>query len=466
LSGHGTLAAGDPKRPAEEKSMNRKARQRARALVRLLAGEEYERLIKIEIRASEFGYDPFGLERESAMLAFALLHFVYKHWFRVESLGVEQVPLEGPVLLASNHGGGIPIDGAMIALDLATKMEKPRFMRSVVDNFAGSLPFVNLFFHRCGQVIGARRNLVDLLEQGEMIAVFPEGHNGTGKKFSDRYKLLPFNVGFVELSLLHRTPIIPTAVIGAEEQYPYLIHLERIAKVLNLPYVPIPPLSLLLGPVGCLPLPTKYQIYYGEPIRLYLDHPADTVKDPEMIRRLAAQVRDRVIELVADGLGRREGVFNFSRPVLQQVLPDSIRKRAASAWIRFDRATARRRTPEGKRAGKEPVDRWSERTPDPVEEIARSCSRLESTLEQRTRELETAIAALEREIRQEPILRVVSPLPGVPKRSTPSLSSISQMRGTGPLPRVPEQSSSRRDSTPSGSGAFPVDPHAHSGPLR
>ena len=183
--------------------MNRKARQRARALVRHLIGEDYDRLIKIEIHASEFGYDPFGLERESAMLAYALLQFVYRHWFRVESSGVEQIPLEGPVLLAPNHGGGIPIDGAMIALDLAKKMKKPRVMRAVIDNFAGSLPFVNLFFYRCGQVIGARRNLVDLLEQGEMIAVFPEGHNGTGKKYRDRYKLLPFNVGFVELSPAH-----------------------------------------------------------------------------------------------------------------------------------------------------------------------------------------------------------------------------------------------------------------------
>jgi hypothetical protein len=120
--------------------MNRKARQRARALVRLLAGEEYERLIKIEIRASEFGYDPFGLEQETAILAYALLQFVYKHWFRVESFGVERIPLEGPVLLAPNHGGGIPTDGAMIALDLVKKMEKPRVMRAGVDNFAGSLP--------------------------------------------------------------------------------------------------------------------------------------------------------------------------------------------------------------------------------------------------------------------------------------------------------------------------------------
>lgn len=443
--------------------MNRRARQRARALVKLLAGEEYERLIKMEIRASEFGYDPFGLEWESAMLAYALLQFVYKYWFRVESFGVERIPLDGPVLLAPNHGGGIPIDGAMIALDLAKKMEKPRVMRGVIDNFAGSLPFINLFFYRCGQVIGARRNMIDLLKQGEMITVFPEGHNGTGKKFRDRYKLLPFNVGFVELSLLHKTPIIPTAVIGAEEQYPYLIHLERLARILSLPYVPIPPLSLLLGPIGCFPLPTKYQIYYGEPIRFYLDHPADTIKDPEMVRKLAAQVRDRVVQLVVHGLGKREGIFNFSRSVLQHVLPDSIGRGTSSARNYLDRAIAKSQGLRKRSTARKPVGRSTGKTLDPVNEIARACSRLELTLEQRTRELEASIAALEREIHEGAILRGVSPLPGVPKRHSLSLSGIRQRPGSGLPHRGPEQSSSRLGSTPLESGAFPVDPRVHSG---
>ena len=442
--------------------MNKKGRERARALVRILAGEEYERLIKIEINASEFGYDPFGLEWESAILAYALFQFVYKHWFRVESSGVERIPLEGPVLLAPNHGGGIPIDGAMIALDLAKKMEKPRVMRGVADNFAGSLPFINLFFYRCGQVIGARGNLVDLLKQGEMIAVFPEGHNGTGKKFKDRYKLLPFNVGFVELSLLHRAPIIPTAVIGAEEQYPYLIHLEQLARILSLPYVPIPPLSLLLGPIGCFPLPTKYQIYYGEPIRFYLDHPADTVKDPEMIRKLAAEVRDRVVQLVVDGLGKREGIFSFPRPVLQHVLTDSVGKRMSSARSYLDRTIGMLRGQRRRSAVQEPVVRSTGNTPDPVEEVARTCSRLESILQERTRELEASIAALEREIHEESILRVASPLPGVRKQHTRSLSGSRQRPGSGLPRRGPRQSSSPKDSSPLESGAFPVDPHVHS----
>ncbi len=442
--------------------MNRKGRQRARRVVRLLAGDEYERLARIKVHSSEFGYDPFGLEPESAMLAYALLRFVYEYWFRVESFGVERIPQEGPVLLAPNHSGGIPIDGVMLAVDLAKNMKQPRIMRAVVDNFAGSMPFINLFFYRCGQVIGAKRNLTDLLKQGELITVFPEGHNGTGKSFKDRYKLLPFNVGFVELSLIHRAPIVPAAVIGAEEQYPYLLNIKQVAKILNLPYVPIPLLSLLLGPLGCIPLPTKYQIYYGEPIRFYRDYPADTVGDPETIRKLAGQVRDRVTQLVAEGLGRREGIFGFSPSALQQRLPQTIQKGVASARSLLDRAISRGESLLKKPAHQEPLGAAGEQPPDPVEELARTCTRLESTLQNRTKELETAIAALEREFHETAIPRAASPLPGAQRQHTPSLLDILQKPGSAPPRRAQARSSSPKGSTSPKSGAFPPDPRVHS----
>lgn len=292
--------------------MNQRERDWIRKLMGRLSPEEYERFQRIQINDLGFGYDPFGLEMESAMLAFGLARFVHKYWFRVESLGVENVPEEGPVLITPNHSGVVPIDAAMLGVDLAVKMENPRIMRAVVDNFAGFLPFVNTFFYRCGQIIGARRNFEELLKQGEMVAVFPEGHKGTGKGYAARYKLRPFNVGFMELSLLHRTPIIPTAVIGAEEQYPYMVNLKPVARAFNFPYFPVTPLLLALGPVGMLPLPTKYFIYYGEALHFYRDHPPETVKNPEKIRSLVRTVQDRVQELVDEGVRRRKGVFGFS----------------------------------------------------------------------------------------------------------------------------------------------------------
>jgi 1-acyl-sn-glycerol-3-phosphate acyltransferase len=286
----------------------------------MLAPDDYERLQSLKIHDLGFGYDPFGLEIESAMLAFALARLVYKHWFRVESHGVENVPLKGPVLITPNHSGVLPIDGAMIGVDLARNLETPRVMRAVVDNFAGFLPFVNTLFYRFGQIIGARRNFEELLRQGELVVVFPEGHKGTGKSYRDRYKLRKFNVGFMELSLLNRTPVVPAAVIGAEEQYPYMIDLKPLARALNFPYMPVTPLMIALGPLGLLPLPTKYTIYYGEPLHFYRDHSPETVKDPETIYRLVEQVRTRVQELIDLGLRQRKGVFGFSLSPLKALL--------------------------------------------------------------------------------------------------------------------------------------------------
>ncbi|MEW6439652.1 MAG: lysophospholipid acyltransferase family protein [bacterium] len=292
--------------------MNQKARKRACKISEILAPEDYRRLRDIEIHDLGFGYDPFGLERESALLAFALLRFLHQYWFRVESHGVENVPEEGPALITPNHSGVIPIDAAMLGVDLAMRMRRPRVMRAVVDNFAGFLPFINTIFYRCGQIVGARSNFEELLKHGEMVAVFPEGHKGTGKPYRDRYKLKPFNVGFVELSLLYKTPIIPTAVIGAEEQYPYMLNLKPLASMLRFPYFPVTPLVAALGPLGMLPLPTKYYIYYGEPFHFYRDHPPETVQDPEAVRQLVEAVRTRVQEMIHRGLRERRGIFGLS----------------------------------------------------------------------------------------------------------------------------------------------------------
>ncbi len=299
--------------------MNQKGRKRARTLARILAPEEYVRFQEVKIQDLGFGYDPFGLEIESALAALSVAKQVYKYWFRVESHGVENVPPEGPVMITPNHSGALPLDGVMVGVDLAVKLKKPRIMRAVVDNFAGFLPFINTFFYRCGQIIGARRNFEELLENGELVAVFPEGDKGTGKPYKDRYKMVPFNVGFMELSLLHKTPIVPTAVIGAEEQYPYMFNVKPLAKLFNLPYFPMTPLTLLLGPLGALPMPTKYSIYYGEALHLYREYPPETVKDPETIRKLVQLVQDRVQEMIEEGLRKRQGnVYGFS---LNDLLP-------------------------------------------------------------------------------------------------------------------------------------------------
>jgi len=291
--------------------MRTKSRYRVRRLLKVLAPEEHRRLQKLRIQDTGFGYDSFGLEPESVMLAYGLGQFFYKYWFRVDSEGVEHVPDAGPVILAPNHSGGPPIDGFMIAIDLFKKLRTPRVMRSVLYNSAGYIPFVNTFFDRCGQVTGARRNIEELLKQGELVAAFPEGARGPWKGFRDRYKVRPFNVGFVELSLRLRVPIVPTAVIGAEEQYPFMTNAKLLARALGLPFFPVTPFFPLLGPLGMLPLPTKYHIYYDEAFHFYREHPPETVHDPRKVRELAGRVQERVERLIQAGLASRKGVFGF-----------------------------------------------------------------------------------------------------------------------------------------------------------
>jgi len=291
--------------------MRQKSRRRVRQILKTLAPQDHQRLNQIEIHNLGFGYDAFGLELESVMLAFGLGQFFYKYWFRVESDGIEHVPGAGPVILAANHSGGIPIDGFMIAIDLLKKLGTPRIMRSVLYNSAGFIPFVNTFFGRCGQVTGARRSIEELLTREELVAVFPEGARGPWKGFRDRYKIRPFHVGFVELSLRFGTPIVPTAVIGAEEQYPFLTNVKPLAGALGLPYFPVTPFFPLLGPLGMLPMPAKYHIYYDEPFHFYRKYPPETAHDPRTVRELAGQVQARVERLIREGLARRKGVFGF-----------------------------------------------------------------------------------------------------------------------------------------------------------
>jgi 1-acyl-sn-glycerol-3-phosphate acyltransferase len=311
--------------------MRHRNRARVRTLLRRLNPTDYARFERIRINDLGFGYDPFGLEIESAMAVFTLLDYAYKYWFRVESFGVENVPEEGPALVAPNHSGFLPIDGAMIAIDLIKKMNRPRVMRSVLYNSAGFIPFAGTFFYRSGQISGARRNFEEALRHNELVAAFPEGSKGTWKGFRDRYRLRPFNVGFMELSLQYRTPIVPTAVIGAEEQYPFMMNAKPIARMLNLPYFPVSPFFPLLGPVGMLPLPAKYRIYYGEPFHFYREYGPEAVGRPEVIRMLVGKVQNRIEAMIAEGLRNRRGVFGLLSPSAVSSLPRKILSRLAGS---------------------------------------------------------------------------------------------------------------------------------------
>jgi 1-acyl-sn-glycerol-3-phosphate acyltransferase len=301
-----------PTRPAGEVTMDQRTRRKVWKLAeRLLPPEEVERARGLPFCDLGYGYDLFGMERESAVLSYLFLRLLHKHWFRVESIGIHHVPTEGPALVVPNHSGILPLDAAMLATDVFVKLEKPRIVRTVVDFFASALPFVNVFLSRAGQVIGHPKNFESLLRAGELVGVFPEGARGTGKPFSERYRLRRFNVGFVELALRHRVPILPVAIIGAEEQAPMLMNLSPVARLLGFPYFPITPTFPFLGPLGIMALPSKYCIYYDEPFRFFEEYPPEAADDAHTVRILADKVQVRIQEMIDAGLERRTSVFGL-----------------------------------------------------------------------------------------------------------------------------------------------------------
>lgn len=236
-------------------------------------------------------YDAFGLSPDALRKALPAAHALYRYWFRVSSEGHEHVPAEGPAILAANHGGLLPFDGAMGILDVLLHTDPPRLPRALVDRFAGRLPFVSVLFARLGQVMASRENFRDLLEREQLVWIFPEGIDGIRKPVTQRYRLQHFHPGFVEEALRARAPIVPVAILGAEDQAPILYDLQPLARRLGLPAAPITPTFPWLGPLGLLPYPVRYRILYGPPIHLTDRYGPDAADDPRLVETLSRRIR-------------------------------------------------------------------------------------------------------------------------------------------------------------------------------
>jgi 1-acyl-sn-glycerol-3-phosphate acyltransferase len=244
------------------------------------------------------GYDRFGLHPDLVSFADLVTSPVYERWFRVLSHGADNLPGQGPAILAANHSGTLPYDGAMLWADVYRHTTPPRAARAIADYFVPSLPLVGTTFARTGMVGGSPGNARSLLEAGELLMLFPEGTPGIGKPFSKRYQLQEWREGHAELSIRHRAPVIPVAIIGAEEQMPQMARLPGWGPV---PYIPIP-----LTPI---PLPVRYHIWYGKPLDLSSTFGPDAADDPAAVREAARNVRVEVEELLSRGLQARGGVF-------------------------------------------------------------------------------------------------------------------------------------------------------------
>jgi 1-acyl-sn-glycerol-3-phosphate acyltransferase len=250
---------------------------------------------------NEAGYDPFGFDPDYLRTLITMITFLHRTYFRTESFGLENVP-RGRALFVANHSGQIPVDGVLIAAALFFDLEQPVLARSMVEKWAQKLPFFSVVFPRLGQVLGAPENARRLLETGHPLLVFPEGVRGISKPFQRRYQLEDFGLGFMRLALETNTPIVPVAVIGGEEQYPAIGNLKSIARLFGMPSFPVLP-QLFLGMP--LPLPTRYRLHFGAPLRFE----GDPDEDDADIERRVLTVRNALDQLLQAGLRQREHVF-------------------------------------------------------------------------------------------------------------------------------------------------------------
>jgi 1-acyl-sn-glycerol-3-phosphate acyltransferase len=252
---------------------------------------------------NELGYDAWGFHPDAAKIHFSLAKRVFSY-FRPTIHGIENLP-PGRCLVVPNHSGQLPYDGLVVSVAALLRGKPPRILRPMAERWVPTLPWVNEAFSRSGVVVGDPINCRNLLLDDQAILVFPEGARGSGKVWKDRYQLCPFGRGFMRLALQTGAPIVPVAVIGAEESIISLWDWKWLARRLGAPYAPISPFLPLLGPLAYLPMPTKFHVWFGEPMRF------EGRSDDEdgVIDSKVAEVTARVQAMIAHGLRVRGSIF-------------------------------------------------------------------------------------------------------------------------------------------------------------
>ncbi len=258
--------------------------------------------------SGDFTVDEFGFDVDyTDNVYLPLLRPLYKKWFRVEVRGIENIPSVGGGLIVANHSGTIALDSLMT--QVAVHDEAGRHLRMLGADFVFSTPVVAQLARAAGTTRAGHSDAEQLLDRGELVGVWPEGFKGIGKPFSERYKLQRFGRGgFVSAAVRARVPIVPCAIVGAEEIYPMLGNARAIARIIGAPYVPITPTFPLLGPLGLIPLPSKWLIEFGEPVRTD-DLPVDSAEDPMLVFELTDRIRESIQQTLYSLLLQRRSVF-------------------------------------------------------------------------------------------------------------------------------------------------------------
>lgn len=269
---------------------------------------EIGELVRRRLRG-DYDVDLFGFDRELTELLLPIIEPFTRYWWRVDVIGNERIPSEGPALVASNHAGAIPLDG-MVLRGVVWQQPPHRHLRMLAADLAFSIPFFSHIVRKTGNALATPEDTYRLLEMGELVCVFPEGFKGVGKGWRERYRLQRFGRGgFVEVAIRAGVPIVPVAVVGSEEIYPMIADLRPLARLLGLPYFPITVLFPWLGPLGLVPLPSKWIVEFCDPVATD-DLGADAASDPMIVFEVTDRVRQSIQQTLLKNLKLRRTIFN------------------------------------------------------------------------------------------------------------------------------------------------------------
>ncbi|HWR49265.1 MAG TPA: lysophospholipid acyltransferase family protein [Pseudonocardiaceae bacterium] len=258
----------------------------------------------------DYGVDEFGFDPDlTDHVLLPLLRPLYRSWFRVETIGIHHVPAEGGALVVANHSGTLPLDAVMTAVAVREAHPAGRHLRMLGADLVFRTPLLGSLARKSGQTLACALDAERLLTSGELVGVWPEGFKGLGKRYRDRYKLQRFGRGgFVAAALRTQTPIIPCAIVGAEEIYPMIGDVKPLARLFGFPYFPVTPFFPLLGPLGMIPLPSKWYIEFGEPVRTDAYEPG-SAEDPMLVFNLTDQIRETIQQTLYRLLIQRRDPF-------------------------------------------------------------------------------------------------------------------------------------------------------------
>jgi len=258
----------------------------------------------------DYDVDVYGFDRDlTEQVIVPLARPLYRRWWRVTTLGIDHVPAAGGALIVANHAGTLPFDAVMTKVALLDEHPASRHLRELAADLALRVPVVGPLARKSGSTLAHTDDALRLLSDGELVGVWPEGFKGVGKLYRDRYKLQRFGRGgFVEVALRAQVPIVPVAIVGSEEIYPMIANARLLARLLGVPYFPITWQFPALGPLGVVPLPSKWTIEFGEPIDTAAYGP-EAADDSMAVFELMDRVRDTIQQMLYRNLVGRRSIF-------------------------------------------------------------------------------------------------------------------------------------------------------------